>query len=45
MAIIEALRQGDATLAQQAMAQHIVQAAQRAGVHFPTGLGTAPTAR
>lgn len=37
MAIIDALAQGEATLAQQAMAQHIVQAAQRAGVHFPTG--------
>ncbi len=38
MAIIEALAQGNPALAQQAMTQHIVQAAQRAGVHFPTGL-------
>ena len=37
-AIIEALSQGRPELAQQAMATHIVQAAQRAGVHFPTGL-------
>jgi GntR family transcriptional repressor for pyruvate dehydrogenase complex len=37
-AIIEALSQGRPELAQQAMAAHIVQAAQRAGVHFPTGL-------
>lgn len=37
-AIIEALAQGRPELAQQAMATHIVQAAQRAGVHFPTGL-------
>lgn len=44
MAIIQALSEGNATLAQQAMAQHIVQAAQRAGVHFPTGLGAAQTA-
>src|SRR5256885_12824785 len=35
-AIIEALSQGRPELAQQAMATHIVQAAQRAGVHFPT---------
>ncbi len=39
MAIIQALEAGDPSLAQQAMTQHIVQAAQRAGVHFPTGLG------
>lgn len=38
MAIIEALGAGDPSLAQQAMTQHIVHAAQRAGVHFPTGL-------
>lgn len=37
-AIIDALAQGRPELAQQAMATHIVQAAQRAGVHFPTGL-------
>lgn len=37
-AIIDALAQGRPELAQQAMAAHIVQAAQRAGVHFPTGL-------
>lgn len=37
-AIIDALSQGRPELAQQAMAMHIVQAAQRAGVHFPTGL-------
>jgi GntR family transcriptional repressor for pyruvate dehydrogenase complex len=37
-AIIDALAQGRSELAQQAMASHIVQAAQRAGVHFPTGL-------
>lgn len=37
-AIIDALSQGRPELAQQAMAAHIVQAAQRAGVHFPTGL-------
>ncbi|CAB5658635.1 L-lactate utilization operon repressor [Delftia tsuruhatensis] len=36
-AIIDALSQGRPELAQQAMATHIVQAAQRAGVHFPTG--------
>jgi len=36
-AIIEALAQGDSRLAQQAMTLHIVQAAQRAGVHFPAG--------
>jgi GntR family transcriptional repressor for pyruvate dehydrogenase complex len=41
MAIIEALAQGNSALAQQAMTQHIVQAAQRAGVHFPTGLDPA----
>ncbi|RIX76262.1 FadR/GntR family transcriptional regulator [Acidovorax cavernicola] len=44
MAIIEALAKGDPALAQQAMTQHIVQAAQRAGVHFPTGLEAAPSA-
>ncbi len=37
-AIIDALSRGHPELAQQAMATHIVQAAQRAGVHFPTGL-------
>lgn len=37
-AIIESLSQGRPELAQQAMATHIVQAAQRAGVHFPTGI-------
>lgn len=37
-AIIESLVSGRPELAQQAMAIHIVQAAQRAGVHFPTGL-------
>lgn len=37
-AIIEALSRGRPEQAQQAMATHIVQAAQRAGVHFPTGL-------
>ena len=37
-AIIDALSQGRPELAQQTMAMHIVQAAQRAGVHFPTGL-------
>ncbi|MFT3811888.1 MAG: FadR/GntR family transcriptional regulator [Acidovorax sp.] len=36
-AIIDGLAQGRPELAQQAMATHIVQAAQRAGVHFPTG--------
>jgi len=36
-AIIAALAEGRPELAQQAMAAHIVQAAQRAGVHFPTG--------
>jgi len=36
-AIIGALAEGRPELAQQAMATHIVQAAQRAGVHFPTG--------
>lgn len=40
--IIEALGVGDPSLAQQAMTQHIVQAAQRAGVHFPTGLRDSP---
>ena len=44
MAIIEALAQGNPALAQQAMTQHIVQAAQRAGVHFPTGLEAASAA-
>lgn len=37
-AIIDSLVSGRPELAQQAMATHIVQAAQRAGVHFPTGL-------
>jgi len=37
-AIIDALAQGHAELAQQAMGRHIVQAAQRAGVHFPAAL-------
>ena len=37
-AIIDGLAQGRPELAQQAMSAHIVQAAQRAGVHFPTGL-------
>ena len=37
-AIIHSLAQGHPEPAQQAMATHIVQAAQRAGVHFPTGL-------
>ncbi|MCT9074209.1 FadR family transcriptional regulator [Cupriavidus gilardii] len=37
-AIIDALAAGDPSLAQRAMAEHIVQAAQRAGVHFPTSL-------
>jgi len=41
MAIVDALDAGQPALAQQAMAQHIVHAAQRAGVHFPTGLDTA----
>ena len=36
-AIIEALASGEPARAQDAMARHIVQAAQRAGVHFPTG--------
>ncbi|GAB7546639.1 FadR/GntR family transcriptional regulator [Cupriavidus sp. 8B] len=36
-AIIEALAAGDASLAQRAMSDHIVRAAQRAGVHFPAG--------
>lgn len=44
VAIIEALGNGDPALAQQAMTQHIVQAAQRAGVHFPTGLETSSLA-
>lgn len=38
-AIIDGLAQGRSELAQQAMATHIVRAAQRAGVHFPTGSG------
>ena len=37
-AIIEGLASGRPELAQQAMGAHIVQAAQRAGVHFPTGV-------
>lgn len=41
-AIIEALASGEPARAQEAMARHIVQAAQRAGVHFPTGLDGAP---
>ncbi|MGO4815281.1 FadR/GntR family transcriptional regulator [Cupriavidus sp. 2MCAB6] len=36
-AIIDALAAGDASLAQRAMSDHIVRAAQRAGVHFPAG--------
>ena len=36
-AIIEGLAAGKPEVAQKAMATHIVQAAQRAGVHFPTG--------
>jgi GntR family transcriptional repressor for pyruvate dehydrogenase complex len=39
-AIIDALAARDPAAAQAAMARHIVQAAQRAGVHFPTGLET-----
>ena len=39
-AIIDGLAQGRSELAQQAMATHIVRAAQRAGVHFPTGSGS-----
>ena len=41
IAIVDALAAGEPALAQQAMAHHIVHAAQRAGVHFPTGLDTA----
>ncbi|ARU06882.1 GntR family transcriptional regulator [Comamonas serinivorans] len=37
-AILDALVARDPAAAQAAMARHIVQAAQRAGVHFPTGL-------
>jgi len=37
-AIIEALAQGNPELSQQAMTSHIIQAAQRAGVHFPTDI-------
>ncbi|QNN58883.1 FadR family transcriptional regulator [Diaphorobacter ruginosibacter] len=36
-AIIDGLESGRADAAQQAMTTHIIQAAQRAGVHFPTG--------
>ena len=43
-AIIEALASGEPARAQDAMARHIVQAAQRAGVHFPTGLDILPRA-
>lgn len=38
LAIIDALGAGQPALAQQAMTRHIVGAAQRAGVYFPTGL-------
>lgn len=37
-AIIDGLARGQPDLAQQSMATHIVRAAQRAGVHFPTGI-------
>ena len=40
-AIIAALASGRSAQAEQAMARHIVQAAQRAGVHFPTSAGSA----